>query len=39
MHILYFIYLYKTHVGNEIVPQDSRTSVQEVNSKAIMLNK
>ena len=40
MHILYFIYLNKTHhVGNKIVLQDSPTSMQEVNSKARLLNK
>ena len=40
MHILYFIYLNKTHhVGNKTVLQDSPTSVQEVNSKALMVKK
>ena len=40
MHILYFIYLNKTHhVGNKTVLQNSPTSVQEVNSKALMVKK
>ena len=38
MHILYFIYLNKTHhVGNKTVLQDSPTSVQDVNSKTLMV--
>ena len=40
MHILHFISLNKTnHVGNKTVLQDSSISIQEVNSKALMVNK